>query len=513
MFTGGNSGEGPPRGRIILIAEIIALAATGYILWRVAVFSRIYRFVALDALLLEALGYALLAWFWSAVVTVAVYAIVPSSERGDLTDNVLRTSTTAVWFAPATILLSHFSPAALIPGLILVVNASRLLYCQWRISNSPPPPEPAPGDACRIFTRSLLPTPLLWRELTPYFAAALAVQAAACAALMRYPLVAAGFCAMSAAMLTIFAVSRGSWEPGPPRTMPRSLQGLAATVILAALMTVGGMAPMIWRGSGAGPPGGDGTPRIPYGRRYAGPGALDSLRILLRELTPERKASPESRAGAARLARSTPEPIPDPGMPMPPGGYPGVILWPEVQPTVTIVAPLPAGRGGLRPANPFGIPFGGEYWLYRWPFPRPPAGSYFARGTPVKLAFSTTDRARLQMEARQKLEEPIEIKCCGQIQLEILNADPNPQTVSLELLLMDSQTPRLSQTLGVEPVRSVPDTRADPPQPVFETLTYRIPETPMIKQFDEFQVVYYRNRPDKSARVAIRRFVLIPRAL
>ncbi|MBZ5585990.1 MAG: hypothetical protein LAQ30_28130 [Acidobacteriia bacterium] len=65
----------------------------------------------------------------------------------------------------------------------------------------------------------------------------------------------------------------------------------------------------------------------------------------------------------------------------------------------------------------------------------------------------------------------------------------------------------------MEPVLSTPDTRTDPPEPVFETLSFRIPEIPAVRQFDQFQVVYYRNRADKSARVAIRRFVLIPRAL
>ncbi|MBZ5585991.1 MAG: hypothetical protein LAQ30_28135 [Acidobacteriia bacterium] len=383
MFIGGNSGEGSSRGRIVLVAEIVALAATGYVLWHVAVFSRIYRFVALEALFLEAVGYALLAWLWSAVITIGLYMIVPSAERGDLADDVLSTSTTAVWFAPATILLSHFSPAALIPGLVLVVNASRLLYRQWKIGDPIPAAEPEPRAAGGFFARSLLPTPLLWRDLAPDFAAAFVVEAAACAALMRYPLAAAALCALAAAMLTVFAISRGSWEPGPPRSMPRAFQGVAATIVLAAMMTVGGMAPVLWRGSG-----------FHGGARSGGPGALDSFRILLRDMIPKRSPAPPSAPAGARLARSKPEPTPDPGVPMPAGGYPGVILWPEVQPTVTLIAPLPAGRGGLRPASPFGIPFGGEYWLYRWPFPRPPSGSYFARGTPVKLAFSTTDRAR-----------------------------------------------------------------------------------------------------------------------
>jgi len=30
--------------------------------------------------------------------------------------------------------------------------------------------------------------------------------------------------------------------------------------------------------------------------------------------------------------------------------------------------------------------------MYRWPYHRPPSGSYFQRGTPAKLFFSTTDK-------------------------------------------------------------------------------------------------------------------------
>ena len=69
---------------------------------------------------------------------------------------------------------------------------------------------------------------------------------------------------------------------------------------------------------------------------------------------------------------------------VPDGGFPGVILWPEVKPYATLIAPMPQRSDGLGTveARPMSIPFSGEYWMFRWPFARPPRTSYFQRGTP-----------------------------------------------------------------------------------------------------------------------------------
>ena len=46
-----------------------------------------------------------------------------------------------------------------------------------------------------------------------------------------------------------------------------------------------------------------------------------------------------------------------------------------------------------------------------------------------------------------------------------------------------------------------------------ETLDFAMPEAPVIEAFDEFKVVFLsdRRRMDKSARIAIDRFILVPR--
>ena len=191
------------------------------------------------------------------------------------------------------------------------------------------------------------------------------------------------------------------------------------------------------------------------------------------------------------------------------GSYPGVILWPEIKPVTVLIEPMPAIGGkfaGTR--HPLVIPFGGEYWIWRFLLPRPPRNSFFQRGSPAKLSFSSTDHWPLQMEAHQKLEQDIDLSCCGKIQIGVSNADRYPGTVTLELLAGGF-------SLGKALVTSVPDLSKDPVQPVSETLDYPVPAELAGHAINEFKVLYQRlrGRTDKSCKVAIERFVLVPRGM
>jgi hypothetical protein len=199
------------------------------------------------------------------------------------------------------------------------------------------------------------------------------------------------------------------------------------------------------------------------------------------------------------------------------GGFPGVILWPEIKPIPTLIAPMPQTPEGGGPAvmpRPLAIPFSGEYWMFRWPYARPPKTSFFQRGSPADLSFSSTDHRPLQMEARHKLDQSIALSCCSAIRLEIRNADRYPNTISLELVLMSGDWPGApSLNLGHYNVTSQPDASRDPVTPVAETLEFPVPSTAKLESFDEFKVVFQRawRRADKSAKLAIDRFILVPR--
>jgi hypothetical protein len=116
------------------------------------------------------------------------------------------------------------------------------------------------------------------------------------------------------------------------------------------------------------------------------------------------------------------------------------------------------------------------------------------------------------MEAHQKLEQPIDVSCCSRIQLTVSNADRYPHTISLELILRELPG-ELSQSLGIESLKSVPDPDKESVSPVSETLDFAVPPEPRVHVFNEITVVYHRDRSrrDKSARVAVERFILIPR--
>jgi hypothetical protein len=106
----------------------------------------------------------------------------------------------------------------------------------------------------------------------------------------------------------------------------------------------------------------------------------------------------------------------------------------------------------------------------------------------------------MAMQAHQKLEHPIDLSCCGEIQIAISNADRYPGTVALELILMDDG---LSQSLGTVSVPTRPEA----------VLSFAIPAGSAVREFNQLEVVYHRDRVriDRSARISIERFVLMPR--
>ena len=470
------------RQRLVPCLQLAGILLTGWFMWRSTLFLQWDR-VPLPWLILRATVYALAACLAGAFITIVLYMAAALWEGEDVIRATFRASTAAVWFAPCVILLTQLSPAAAVPALILVINATHLLYIHWRIKQ---PPIETPHDTS-LFATAQLPERHFISDFGPGLAVSLTLQTGACAVLLRHPIL-AGFCfAAGAALATVFALtSRGVEPTKPPKSMPRAFLGLALTVLLAVGLTIGGMIPNLMRG-----PGGDGdsaSGNSPAGQPPGMPG--DGPEDL-----------PDAAAGDIAGA----------------GGFPGVILWPEIKPIPTLIAPMPQTPEGGGPAvmpRPLAIPFSGEYWMFRWPYARPPKTSFFQRGSPADLSFSSTDHRPLQMEARHKLDQSIALSCCSAIRLEIRNADRYPNTISLELVLMSGDWPGApSLNLGHYNVTSQPDASRDPVTPVAETLEFPVPSTAKLESFDEFKVVFQRawRRADKSAKLAIDRFILVPR--
>jgi hypothetical protein len=196
--------------------------------------------------------------------------------------------------------------------------------------------------------------------------------------------------------------------------------------------------------------------------------------------------------------------------------YQGVILWPQIPRKAKVVPPLPHQQAVavMSISKPLVIPFRGSYWYFRDPAKRPSSDAHIMRGLPTEVAIHSTDFHRLIMEAHQDLDRPIELTCCREIDLMILNADNIPGDIGITLVLNDSTVRgSASQTLGSHKVKS-----SEPPvfslsrPPVEETLRFIIPARLKIKRFDELSVVLQPSleRSLGGAKISVREFRLLP---
>lgn len=261
----------------------------------------------------------------------------------------------------------------------------------------------------------------------------------------------------TAAMLTAFAFALLTWMLTRTSVWPVDVKRFGRVRIVPALFlsvtfSAGGFTPFLQRGSGSGGP-------------YPG--------------------------GSGDVAQDS---------------WPGVILWPGTVPH-TLIAPVPkaAGKRMFNPSKPLltGIPFSGSYHYYRGTVQAPNA--YVAHGDATVNSYRSTDHRPLTMEARQNLGTLIDVSCCAEIRLEARNSDREPSAVRVELVIQNTTLAgRPSQSLGSLPV--------DFPSGA-GTLRFRLPARLTIRQFDQFTIRFHLLPPraDRGARIAIDRFVLIPR--
>lgn len=535
------------RARAIFWLQVTSLLVTGWIIWRTAFFPFGAQYFLPEGIAI-ALWYSCCALVLSGLITYVLLFSIRRIAREQALDVTLRTSAAGMWFAPAVILLGAASPLAITAALVLVVSVTRVLYSQWRVGlscadlpaggrtssdgaahDATPPALPtgelphgflprdsvtralylqgrrAPNDAAlppggqtssdtdaqKAGPPSLLtgelPHGFLPRDFWPAFASAAALQAGFVFSHLGRPSLSGACYALGAAVLTAYAIAAGVWTRDREPDLPRSILAIAVTLMLTVVITIVGM-----QMYPAGSEGGDTAGGGPSSRRAP------------------RHAPPEAPLNAPQYQ---PPPI-DPARLGPrisvPGGVPGVILWPETRPVPLLVEPLPKGGLAHREASrPFIIPFAGSYWMFRGGFTRPPANSIVQRGTPTTTSFKTVDLWPLEMEAHQRLDREIDLACCAEIRIDVFNADKHPGTVTLELAVIDRAGPPIH--LGSAAVRSAPDLYQDSVTPVPETLEFHVPSNGPV--FDEFDVIFHRSRErvDRSARIAIQRFVLVPR--
>jgi uncharacterized membrane-anchored protein len=136
------------------------------------------------------------------------------------------------------------------------------------------------------------------------------------------------------------------------------------------------------------------------------------------------------------------------------------------------------------------IPFDGQYWYFQPPDSGPGPTAHIAQGDPTKDRIRSTNTLAVMMEAHQHLPKEMEANCCRTLQLNVVNADAVPGSISVEVLLKDSSRKTASpvwlgsKVLASSTVSPMPLKRA----PVHETLTFQIPRGSKDGKFDEITV-------------------------
>jgi hypothetical protein len=416
--------------------------------------------------------------------------IQPDKNKVSVHRPIVKTSLDAAWLAPLALLVCENSAWAMGIAAALVASTTK----SFRSFHDHSDTTDTEGTLVPLLTGDSFssPSPSQWHwRLFPAVCIALCAEGAALAGFAGTSFLATILAGIGSA---VWMLSFTSGEPPlnqEIRSVRRSSLRVVLTLAMAILVTAAGLVPYVRHTRGFGGLG------IPFASksRHGSSGAQRGG--VTRKGTTEGSASDFAEA------------------------YSGIVLWPKKQTSTTLVAPAPLLRSNVldtnRSANPLVVPFNGVYWFFEAPDIRPPKGSREAHGSPEMLSTRSTDQRPLSMEAHQNLGTLIDLDCCSRIQVAIRNTDRYPETVSLELILTNTSLPRRpSQSLGAIMVKSTRPWQlyGDRP-PVGETLSFEVPAHTAIHHFDEVTIVFRLDhaRAEFGAKIAIERFVLVPRGL
>lgn len=456
---------------------LAGLLAAGFIASGIALPRE--RILSWTQLLLFACGRILATSVAGTVTTAVLFAISSRKGSSEIDRLLVQVSLISAWLTPLVLFIRESSLWTLLIASIVAPGVTQTLQAY----SSPP-------GAVEPLILSLHPDTLplgshFNRQLS--VAAALLAQSGALAVLTGYPL--------ASALLAGIGFGFWTWSFGlyahhrdRPAPLPQSRS--APAVALAVFFTAVALIPFVRI------PGGIGSsPRRPW------------------DLFPHQRGSggPHPRpavSGDEGTARGSP------------GNY-GILLWPEKQIYTKLVAPAPSLESGphtfRRNTNPLIIPFNGVYWFFKAPDRQPPGNSRQAKASPDKVLIRSTDHRPLSIEAHDHLANLIDLHCCSRVQIAIRNADRYPDTVSLELILINSSLPlKPFESLGRMTVKSTRPWSLYKERPVTdEILNFAIPSRPSLGRFDEVRIIFRLDpaRADTAARIAIDHLVLVPRGL
>ncbi|HEX4155675.1 MAG TPA: hypothetical protein VHY48_08690 [Acidobacteriaceae bacterium] len=178
-------------------------------------------------------------------------------------------------------------------------------------------------------------------------------------------------------------------------------------------------------------------------------------------------------------------------------GYVGVILTRPKMKHEIVTPVLTANLESFAKRNKM-IPFDGQYWYFKQPANRPGPNPHVVQGDPTKTRIASTDSLPIVMEAHQRLRTPMEAHCCRALELNVVNADAVPGSITMEVQLRGEHGYVASlgdKVLASSLVSPMPLHRA----PVHEMLVFQLPRGAKERAFDEITV---KVKPERSRSLA-----------
>jgi hypothetical protein len=418
-----------------------------------------------------------------------LWAVQPSAGRISKRSFVLRTSLDALWIVPLTLFLREKSAMAMGMAVALVIGVTRGARALQDGSAEPDPEESLIAE--RNLSFSLPEAPHWFRRQIFAVIVVLCAEIGLLRGFAGYLFSAAVLLGISSAIWTWSLTRNRLRDDAQSSLQSKSTSRILLIAALTIVFTAGGL--------------------MPYLRKeyfFGGFGALIHHRHSYHHFAqgePLGQISDETVSEAASAAALN--------------EYPGVVMISEKKRFTKLIAPAPPSFGlttGIATDTPLVVPFDGVYWFFKAPDVHPPKRSHKVNGSPDMIGVRSTDHRPLSVEARQNLGSMIDLSCCSRIQIAIRNTDRYPETVSLELVLVNTTLPeRPSQSLGRIMVKSTPPWKLyGKLSAIAETLNFPIPRNSSLRSFDEVQVVFHLDplRADTGPKIAIDHFALVPRA-
>jgi hypothetical protein len=289
---------------------------------------------------------------------------------------------------------------------------------------------------------------------------------------------------------------------------------IAERRFLAGLMLTSGLSLLVWRWSAS---DSSATTRLAQKRFTILLSAFALLFTVLALIPWVAREAPGSSSAAAHPRKPPQAALQPTESGKPTSDYIGIILWPPLAKKTQVIPPIPHARSltAGRATKPIVIPFDGPYWYFKSPNKGPGPHAHVAHGRATDVNIHSADFAPLLMEAHQHLDLPIDLACCSEIDVEIINADNRAGKISLAIRLTDGASPaKPFQVLGQRTVVSSEENPIPLNRPsVKETLRFPISRSAAIHRFDEITIVFLpeKERSRGGARVSVQSFTLIPR--